>query len=97
MGNSQEMGNQQEAGDALFVLAFDSTHAAMAAQVAFKAAGRSFALIPTPREISAGCGMSLRFKAPSVAQAQAFVAETVTGDAARCAALYEVKGYTKLS
>lgn len=91
------MGETQVADAQPFVLAFDSTHAAMAAQVAFKAAGRSFALIPTPREISAGCGMSLRFKAPSVVQAQAFVAETVTGDAARCAALYEAKGYTKVS
>ena len=91
------MGETQVADAQPFVLAFDSTHAAMAAQAAFKAAGASFALIPTPREISAGCGMSLRFKAPSVAQAQAFVAETVTGDAARCAALYEAKGYTKVS
>ena len=97
MGNSQEMRNQQEAGDALFVLAFDSTHAAMAAQIAFKAAGRSFALIPTPREISAGCGMSLKFKAEGAAEAQAFVADTVTGDAAKCATLYEATGYTKLS
>lgn len=80
-----------------FVLAFDSTHAAMAAQAAFKAAGASFALIPTPREISAGCGMSLKFKAEGAAEAQAFVADTVTGDAAKYATLYEATGYTKLS
>ena len=55
------MGETQVASAQPFVLAFDSTHAAMAAQAAFKAAGASFALIPTPREISAGCGMSLKF------------------------------------
>lgn len=45
-----------------YVLAFDSTHAAMAAISALEAAGVSHAVIPTPREISAGCGMSLRFE-----------------------------------
>ncbi|WP_297155960.1 DUF3343 domain-containing protein [uncultured Ellagibacter sp.] len=91
------MGGSQAVGEQSFVLAFDSTHAAMAAQAAFKAAGASFALIPTPREISAGCGMSLKFKAADAAEAQAFVADTVTGDAAKCATLYEAAGYTKLS
>ena len=62
------MGETQVASAQPFVLAFDSTHAAMAAQAAFKAAGASFALIPTPREISAGCGMSLKFKAEGAAE-----------------------------
>ena len=61
------MGETQVASAQPFVLAFDSTHAAMAAQAAFKAAGASFSLIPTPREISAGCGMSLKFKAEGAA------------------------------
>lgn len=47
----------------VFVLAFDSTHAAMAADKAF--AGMGAALIPTPRAITAGCGMSLKFSAES--------------------------------
>ncbi|WP_419059216.1 DUF3343 domain-containing protein [Ellagibacter isourolithinifaciens] len=91
------MGETQVASAQPFVLAFDSTHAAMAAQAAFKAAGAAIALIPTPREISAGCGMSLKFKAEGAAEAQAFVADTITGDAAKCATLYEATGYTKLS
>ena len=37
------MGETQVASAQPFVLAFDSTHAAMAAQAAFKAAGASFA------------------------------------------------------
>ena len=55
------MGETQVASAQPFVLAFDSTHAAMAAQAAFKAAGASFSLIPTPREISA-CRLSSRQK-----------------------------------
>lgn len=91
------MGKSQVEDAQSFVLAFDSTHAAMAAQAAFKAAGAAIALIPTPREISAGCGMSLKFKAADAAEARAFVADTVTGDAAKCAMLYEATGYAKLS
>lgn len=80
-----------------FVLAFASTHAAMAAQVAFKEVGASFALIPTPREISAGCGMSLKFKAPSPEQAQAFVGSVLTPDVAGAAVLYDATSYAELS
>ena len=70
-----------------FVLAFESTHAAMAAQTAFSQAGRSFALIPTPREISAGCGMSLKFKAKGAAEAKAFAAQMLSPDVADAAVL----------
>lgn len=44
-----------------YVLAFESTHAAMAADRAL--ADRGAVLMPTPRAISAGCGMSLRLEA----------------------------------
>lgn len=44
-----------------YVLAFESTHAAMAAASALDAGLVPYALIPTPRAISAGCGMALRF------------------------------------
>lgn len=53
-----------------YVLAFESTHAAMAADRAFAAEGDA-ALIPTPRAISAGCGMSLKFAAEGDAAALA--------------------------
>lgn len=45
-----------------YVVAFESTHAAMASQRAL-ADMPGFALIPTPASISAGCGMSLMFAA----------------------------------
>ena len=41
-----------------YVIAFDSTHAAMAADDALCDVPR--AMIPTPRQITASCGMALR-------------------------------------
>ena len=59
------------------VLAFESTHAAMAANKALAASARPFAVIPTPRAVSAGCGMSLRFVAADGAEARAVAASLV--------------------
>ncbi len=42
----------------MVVIAFESTHAAMAAQKLL--AGIRFDVIPTPSDISASCGISLR-------------------------------------
>ena len=71
-----------------FVLAFESTHAALAAQRSFTAAGAAFALIPTPRAISAGCGMSLRFSAEGEDAARAVAGRHVPPEARPLAALY---------
>ncbi|MEQ3362577.1 DUF3343 domain-containing protein [Raoultibacter massiliensis] len=70
--------------DRPYVISFDSTHAAMAANSAL--AGAPFAMIPTPREISAGCGMSLRFSAEDDGDALA-VAKGIADIAGR-ASLY---------
>lgn len=53
----------------MYVMAFESTHAAMAAYHALAQAKP--AMIPTPKAISAGCGMSLRFAAQDAAAALA--------------------------
>ena len=71
------------------VLAFESTHAAMAANKALAASERPFAVIPTPRAVSAGCGMSLRFAADG-AEARAVAASLVHVQGT--AALYRVEG-----
>lgn len=71
-----------------YVLAFESTHAAMAADKALATSGAK--LIPTPRAVSAGCGMSLRFTAPGDAEA---LARARSVDAAYgLAALYRMEG-----
>lgn len=46
------------AEDVCWVLSFDSTHAAMAAQKILRSLNPY--VIPTPREITADCGISLR-------------------------------------
>lgn len=46
-----------------YVAAFDSTHVAMQADAAFRGLERQHSIIPTPRRISASCGMALRFEA----------------------------------
>ena len=67
-----------------FLLAFESTHAAMAANKALAAAHP--AVIPTPRAITASCGMTLRFEADDERAAAALAA---TVDEARgMSALY---------
>ncbi len=68
----------------MYVMSFESTHAALASQAALAATDAHAALIPTPRAISAGCGMSMRFAAESDARAReiARVCEQAKGLAA---------------
>lgn len=55
------------------ILAFDSTHAAMAAQKLL--AHLDPFVIPTPKEITASCGISLRMGAAAAAQAKEVLAD----------------------
>lgn len=69
-----------------YVISFESTHAAMASERAL--VGQAAAsMIPTPREISAGCGMSLRFQADS--RTEAVRLASACTEAAGLAAVYE--------
>ena len=43
------------------IIAFENTHAAISAQQALQQAEMQVHIMPTPREITAGCGLSLRF------------------------------------
>jgi Putative Se/S carrier protein-like len=43
-----------------FLFIFDSTHQALSAEKALKEAGVRHAVVNTPREFSAGCGIALR-------------------------------------
>lgn len=44
-----------------YVVVFESTHYAIAAEKLFKEKGYKFDIIPTPREITHSCGLSVRF------------------------------------
>lgn len=53
--------------ESVYVITFQSTHAAMAASKQLNDMKVTHYTIPTPREIRAGCGMALRFPiAPEV-------------------------------
>lgn len=56
------------------LIAFDSTHAAIAAQRLLKALNP--AVMPTLRAITASCGMSLRLKLEQAEEARALLAES---------------------
>ena len=64
------------------IVTFHTTTAAMAMEKACAAAGIPGRLIPVPREITAGCGMSWKADPKDRAALEAFVAEngiTVAG------------------
>lgn len=78
-----------------YVIAFESTHAAMAADAAL--ASLPHVLIPVPREISAGCGMALSFEADG--DGQAWAALDAAAEARPLAALFRAEeggGYRSL-
>lgn len=49
--------NQEE----LYIIVFESTHHAIAGEKIFKESNYKFDVIPTPREITHSCGLSIRF------------------------------------
>lgn len=59
-----------------YVLTFDSTHAALSAQKALVQAEVSCFTIPTPRAISAGCGIALKLQRETAEAVQSLVART---------------------
>lgn len=65
----------------------------MASEAALEAAHAHAAMIPTPRAISAGCGMSMRFDAEDDVAAGALVRVCV--DAKGLSALYREKSKTE--
>lgn len=48
------------------VIAFNSTHHAIKSEKLIKAAGMEMITLPTPREISASCGMSIMFEIENI-------------------------------
>ena len=48
-----------------YILTFESIHKVMKAEELLKAASVSFDIIPTPKEYSSDCGMSVRFSKES--------------------------------
>lgn len=49
-----------------YVIAFDSTHYAIQGEKELKNEGVDIKVIPTPREITASCGLSIKFKPETI-------------------------------
>lgn len=71
-----------------YVIAFESTHAAMATERALSHVKTT--MLPTPKAISAGCGMSLKFDA--VSDQAALETARQSADAHGLATLYRQSG-----
>ena len=57
------------------VLTFYSTHHALAAEKLLKASGLRQTVIPTPRELSGNCGISIRIDAADADRARSLLDE----------------------
>lgn len=57
------------AGDCL--ITFDSTHHALRAETLLEAAGLTIMIIPTPRELSASCGLAITYRPEDAARVTA--------------------------
>lgn len=83
----------------ILLIAFDSTHMAIASEKKAKAAGLKARLVPTPEAISASCGLALRVKEGDVTWARTFL----TTEEKISAHLYELlevsgqKSYQKIA
>lgn len=63
------------------LMTFNNTSAALKAEKTLKKTGREFMVIPTPREISASCGLALKFRLTFLQDyCQALTAENVCYD-----------------
>ncbi len=73
--------------DVFYIFTFDSTQQAMRCEKEMKAEGFAVRIIPTPREITASCGLSLRFEK----QDQAVIQEKVDRQGLEILGVYRVE------
>lgn len=59
-----------------YVVAFDSTHYAIQGEKTLKERGIDIKVIPTPREITASCGLSIRFNPQLLEQVKKIIEES---------------------
>lgn len=69
-----------------YVITFDSTHHAIKGEKILKNAGLEIRTIPTPREISASCGLSIKFGTEDLEQ----VKEEISGSSLAINGLYQI-------
>lgn len=59
--------------ETFYVVSFDSTHHAIKAEKLFKEHNLNIRMMPTPREITASCGLSIRFEAGDLEEVQEMI------------------------
>lgn len=58
-----------------YVVSFDSTHHAIKAEKLFKEENLNIRMMPTPREITASCGLSIRFEVDDLGKVEEIIRE----------------------
>lgn len=58
-----------------YVISFDSTHHAIKAEKLFKEANLNIKMMPTPREITASCGLSIRFEEADLGEVEKIISD----------------------
>lgn len=58
-----------------YVVSFDSTHHAIRAEKLFKEHNLNVRMMPTPREITASCGLSIRFEEADLKEVEGIISD----------------------
>ena len=58
-----------------YVVSFDSTHHAIKAEKLFKEYNLNIRMMPTPREITASCGLSIRFEQADLEEVERIISD----------------------
>lgn len=70
-----------------FFISFDSTNHAMEAEDYLKRNNYSITILPTPREVSASCGLSIRFNAGGLSE----IEDAVSSGSLKVKGIYALK------
>ncbi|AFS79849.1 hypothetical protein DUF3343 [Gottschalkia acidurici 9a] len=70
-----------------FVISFNSTHHAIKGEKLFKEHNLNIKMMPTPREITASCGLSIRFEEEDLQEVQS----TIDNSDLSIKGIYEMK------
>lgn len=70
-----------------YVISFDSTHHAIKAEKLFKDVNLNIRMMPTPREITASCGLSIRFESGDLEQ----IEDIISKEELAVKGVYEIK------
>ena len=70
-----------------FVISFNSTHHAIKGEKLFKEHNLNIKMMPTPREITASCGLSIRFEEEDLEEVQS----TIDSSDLSIKGIYEMK------